>query len=84
MSSISQSSRRALVSAKFATIHRLGEDFAVRVRDALGRVAVLHGEDGYPVRYRSPEEAERDVMQFRVTNGLPIETDISPCGIYLP
>lgn len=84
MSHIGQSSRRALATAQSAVIFRQEENFSVRVRDALGRVAVLHGEDGYPVRYRSPEEAERDVMQFRVTNGLPIETDISPCGIYLP
>ena len=83
MSRICLSSRRAIVSAQRAIIFRQGDGFAVRLI-ANGQAAIVHGEDGFPVTYGSPVEAEADLAEFRVVTDLPVETDIAPAGLYLP
>ena len=83
MSRICLSSRRAIVTAQRAIIFRQGDGFAVRLITN-GRAAIVHGEDGYPLIYGTPAEAEADLAEFRVVNDLPVETDIAPAGLYLP
>lgn len=83
MSKICLSSRRAIVTAQRAIIFRQGDGFAVRLI-ANGQAAVVHGEDGYPLIFDTPGEADADLAEFRVVNDLPVETDISPAGLYLP
>ena len=83
MSRICLSSRRAIVTAQRAIIFRQGDGFAVRLI-ANGQAAIVHGEDGYPLNYGSPREAEADLAQFRVTTLIPVETDIGGGGLYLP